>query len=342
MVLNVLPFVILGILGRVRRESGTGKLTRDDSLAIKGIAALLIVFAHSYSLLANKGYSIGIGKIWLLTGGIGVCLFFSLSGYGLNISNGVEKKNYIWRRIKGVLIPYLILELVFFLGETPWAGINVVAFFRYLIGAWDSSWFVIEIFLIYIGYYVCYLLFGRKKLNRSMLFFNMGIGLIFIFLKLEPKWYNGHLLFSAGMYMADYGDQIVNYFRKRNWWFNNIAGAIIYFIFSLIFIANKEIVWFNIFKVLSGACMCLVLMNIMLCYRFCSKPLLWVGSNSLLIYIIHGQVLQLLRMRDTLSNASVLFIAGLLITFAVVVIYDLAERMLDALMKQIVKRYRGE
>lgn len=183
MVLNVLPFAILGIFGRVRKEARTGKLTYDDSLAIKGIAALLIVFAHSYSLLLNKGYSIGIGKVWLLTGGIGVCLFFFLSGYGLNISNGVEKKNYIWRRIKGVLVPYLILELIFFIGETPCSDSNVFEFFQYLIGSWDSSWFVIEIFLIYIGYYICFLLFGRKKLNISMLFFNMGIGLIFIFLK---------------------------------------------------------------------------------------------------------------------------------------------------------------
>lgn len=342
MVLNVLPFAILGIFGRVRKEARTGKLTYDDSLAIKGIAALLIVFAHSYSLLLNKGYSIGIGKVWLLTGGIGVCLFFFLSGYGLNISNGVEKKNYIWRRIKGVLVPYLILELIFFIGETPCSDSNVFEFFQYLIGSWDSSWFVIEIFLIYIGYYICFLLFGRKKLNISMLFFNMGIGLIFIFLKLEPKWYNGHLLFSVGMYMADYNVQIVNYLRKKNWWFNNVVGAIIYLSFSIIFIANKEIVWLNIFKVLSGVCMCFILVNIMLCYRFQSKQLLWIGKNSLLIYIIHGQVLQLLRIRDTISNASILFIAGLLITFAAIAIYNLAENVLNKLIKRIMKRYRGK
>lgn len=322
MALNTLSFMILILLGRVSKESRTIVLTYNDSMAIRGIATLLVAFAHSYDFLINRGYSVGIGKLWLLTGGIGVCLFFFLSGYGLNISNGVEKKNYILRRLKGVLIPFIVLEFIFFIVETPLISINIFNFFQYLIRNWNSSWFVLEILLIYIGYYICYLIFGRKRLNNSMLIFNIGIGFLFIILQLDPKWYNGHLLFSVGMYIADYNSQIIKYMTNKNWWFNNIIGTSFYCIFAILFVLNKEILWANLFKIISGICICFVIINTMLHYKFKSKQLVWIGKNSLLIYIIHGHILQIMQARNSLNNACILFIIGLLITFCIVIIYN--------------------
>ena len=48
-------------------------------------------------------------------------------------------------------------------------------------------------------------------MNISVLIFNIVIGVVFIALDFNPRWYNSHILFSMGMYLADYNDRIVDF-----------------------------------------------------------------------------------------------------------------------------------
>lgn len=81
------------------------ELEKDDSKYLKGVAILTVLFAH-----AAKAYGIG-GVQWIAA--IGVSIFLILSGYGIYKSyetNGL--KNYWIKKVKKVLIPYLVVMII--------------------------------------------------------------------------------------------------------------------------------------------------------------------------------------------------------------------------------------
>lgn len=183
-----------------------------------------LFFAHFYNELIGRGAEVGIGRIWLVTGGLGVELFFFLIGYGLNMSNGIMGRDFLRKRAKGVVLSLVIIQAVLYLislsrGER-------VSVFSFGLSTLSSTWFVSIILIIYIGYYICYKLFSRKYLNRTMLVYNVIIGITFMILGFDQRWYNGHLLFSLGMYMADYNEWVTGLVAGKKWWIKFTGGMI--------------------------------------------------------------------------------------------------------------------
>ena len=142
MIINILSFLIILvlILLKLKIEFRKDALSQDDTKAIKGLAAILIFFAHFYNKLVLSGVDVGIGQMWLLTGGMGVSLFFFLSGYGLNKSNGIIKPHFLLRRVKGILLPFVAIQMVLYVIDLLQGNRQPVV--PFLVSALSSTWFV--------------------------------------------------------------------------------------------------------------------------------------------------------------------------------------------------------
>lgn len=325
MTVNIVSFVIIMFLIFHKADINGRKdiLSKDDTNSIKGIAALFIFYAHFYNGLIGTGMDVGIGKLWLLTGGMGVGLFFFLSGYGLNKSNGIIRQNFLLRRVKSVLVPFVIIRMILYVIDLlQGKEQSVVSAFWYAIR--ESNWFVTLILIIYVGYYICFKLFGREHLNSSVLIYNIVIGIIFIMLDLDPKWYNSHLLFSLGMYMADYNDRVINFTTGKKWQLKCGCGLIGFLCCSILFTCYKGALWSNVFKTLAGACMCFLVFCIMGRLRLNSPILQWIGKNSLLVFMLHLPILNMLQANIEVSGIGLLLIS-LAITFGGIGLYNLSE-----------------
>lgn len=322
---NLLSFFVFPVivLLHLKIEERNDVIGINDSNIMKGIAAIFIFLAHFYNRLSGRT-NIGIGKIWLYMGGVGVCLFFFLSGYGLNRSDSIEKPGFIVKRTKNVLIPFVITRSACFLIDSSLWGKGFSFFMEYILGIQEPLWFVTVILLIYIGYYFCYKLFGRKRLNVAVALYNVGIGILFWALGANPRWYNAHLLFSAGMIIADHNDAVISVLKKYGWWLCNVVLGSSFLLFSALFSMNKDSLGGIAFKLASGVFVCLLFMNLFLRVRLRSDIMKWVGKNSLLFYIIH---LQVLRMPSMNGVEDKWFLpVGLLATVLCVLSYELVKK----------------
>ncbi len=50
----------------------------------------------------------------VLLGVLTVELFFFLSGYGSNKSNGIRKQDFLQKRTRGVMLPFIIIQIVLY------------------------------------------------------------------------------------------------------------------------------------------------------------------------------------------------------------------------------------
>lgn len=122
-----------------------------------GVAALLIVLGHSQNFLS----SIFPQKIIDLIGygGIGVTMFAFLSAIGLwqSLEQNPSVKEFYFKRIKKVLIPYLIIAVPFYLVYGFWQSrsildtitdISLIGYWLYGRGAWYIAW-ILPVYLVY-------------------------------------------------------------------------------------------------------------------------------------------------------------------------------------------------
>lgn len=323
--LLIFPAIVLFNLKVEKRDD---VINLSDSNVMKGVAAVFIFFAHFYDHLSGVT-GIGIGKLWLYMGGVGVCIFFFLSGYGLNISDSIQKPGFIEKRLKNVLIPFVVIRIICFFINYSFTNKGIAFFIGYVLGIFEPQWFVSMILIIYVGYYICYKIFGRKRLNFAVFVYNVGIGILFFMLGANPRWYNAHLLFSAGMIVADHNASVINTLKRINWWLGNVILGGGFLSFAILFSLNKGCWWSIAFKILSGMFVCLLFMNLFLHVRFRSRPIQWVGRNSLLFYIIHLQILGMPYMNR--AGVEWYLLEGLSITIICIFCYNMLKKSICTL-----------
>lgn len=338
---NILSLLIFPaiVLFNLKVEKRNDVINVSDSNIMKGIAAMFILFAHFYNQLSGMT-DIGIGKLWLYMGGVGVCIFFFLSGYGLNRSDSIQRPGFIAKRLKGVLIPFMIIRCICYFINYSSGNKGIVFFSGYVLGIMEPQWFVSVILIIYMGYYVCYKMFGRKRLNFAVFLYNVGIGILFFVLGANSRWYNAHLLFSIGMIVADYNMSVINALKRINWWMGNVILGGGFLCFAILFSVNKGYWWSIVFKLVSGMLVCLLFMNLFLRVRFRSNVIQWIGQNSLLFYIIHLQILSMSFLDGVEDDWYMM--AGVATTFLCICLYNALQRGLlycgGRLIKGIYRR----
>ena len=175
-------------------------LNKSESLEIKGLATCFVILAHLTNLIieSDTAYLKPL-EMFTVFGGMGVLLFFFVSGYGI-YKGYAEKKpstDFLKKRAINVIMPYLIMKLFFALisvivGAEEFSLKNTILGFL-------SDWFIDVILIQYVIFYISWKATNRNQQNNKKILFvlnfilNIAAALIFWKAGFVARWYNGLL-----------------------------------------------------------------------------------------------------------------------------------------------------
>ena len=261
----------------------------------RGIAALLVVVSHYgdwinivTSLEGNaETFRLALTKL----GVYGVDIFFLFSGYAMVKSLGDKKMSwqFIWKRIKNVFIPYLIVIGIIELLSEGLTSIHDIWIF--IIGY--NYWYMCVLFIFYIGFIVIYAII-RVKVIRVIAFsiFTYVLSYKLYQLDMFPFWYVSNIAFAIGVIVGEYEKAAKKIVDKI--WIPMIVLLTIGMVFvtkwgltggvnlggdpkdyQLWFQIGATVVWTLLILILASKC------------RIKEKIFAFLGRNSLYIYLTH-------------------------------------------------------
>ncbi len=150
--------------GNDKHSSTSFLMSRDHTLAVKGLSALLIMLLHF--VMQIDGYP----RVLNVIAGPCVAAFLFFSGYGINESwKKTGGANYWHNRIKNVLIPYWIVVIV----QIPfWDTFDINRLMHNLLVYGSDLWFIDYIFRWYLAFWLCKK-FVPKYANAILLLFSV-------------------------------------------------------------------------------------------------------------------------------------------------------------------------
>lgn len=172
-------------------------LSKDNSICMKGLAAICVMFGHYFESFPWYVGGWFHGFLW-------VGVFFFYSGYGLKIS-AETKENYLevfWKhKLKAVLLPYMIAAeaatvFCFFKYRLTWYEIVLgpILGFQYN----KSLWYVIELFGLYIIFYLVQR-FRPQSMERIMCVAYIIFVVCGVILDIGTWWYISTSTFLMGI-----------------------------------------------------------------------------------------------------------------------------------------------
>lgn len=294
-------------------------LNKQDSDTIKGIATSFVILAHLTIYLKNTGGGhFKALDIFNVMGGMGVLLFFFVSGYGLYKGYSCKKIGVqFWKkRIINVYIPCIIIQFVFYICETVITqkfDIGVLT-----INSLFGAWFIDVILIQYFIFFITWIIAGgsHKKWIVSSFLLSVVVAFIFWIRVFNPRWYNGLMLFPFGMLIAYLEKKIIPPIQKK-WLIFFIVTIILSGISGIVFTLFKGTTgWINVVKTFSGMCLSILTCIIFMKVKFNSKIMQYIGKRSLYFYLVHLNLLLLLGMFKNLQEISVCYLV-LILTFLI-------------------------
>lgn len=319
------PLVVFMKAGIRDKEMTKRVLTKEDSTSLRGLAALFVMFSHYIVFIENKFMSsVGPAKVLEWFGGLGVCLFFFLSGYGCYAT--MDKKevriSFLWKRFMNVLPTYLVLRIIFGFLLKEYDG-EIITALLYILGFRTPLWFVSEIIIIYILLYIAAKLNKRYVIGITVvLLFIMS--LVFLLLQFEARWYNANLIFCLGMLFAKHREKVLD-FLSRHYWLHWAGGIFLFGLFSGAFVLFKPYVFSAGLKLVAGGLFCFIFVLFLMRIQIASPAIMYIGKKSLHFYIIHLYVQNMYDRLIGLENAALWFILCILTSLTITVLYGLLE-----------------
>ena len=218
-------FVSILILIFGSKITNTGEFFEDNfntsqTNALKGLCAIYVIFHHLCTYFADVYPSF---LFFECVGFLMVGMFFFISGYGLmyGVKNKTDYlKEFFTKRLITILVPYYIINL-FYIYSKHFIGILdkkyiILSIFGY------HLWYVMAIIILYIGFWICFKIFGNKKGIIAMSISTiMYIVILYVLNRFFGKtdfglwWYNSILCFVLGMWYCNYKENI-NIFIKKH------------------------------------------------------------------------------------------------------------------------------
>ncbi|MBO5468854.1 MAG: acyltransferase [Lachnospiraceae bacterium] len=270
-----------------KSEYNMDVLTLEDSSALRGVAAIFIMFAH-YLMYVDSESDMNMGPAKLMQGfgGLGVCLFFFLSGYGLYYSatkRGV-KIGFLGRRFRSILPTYFILRILFglILGEY---GYGMEPAVQYLFGLRTPLWFVDEIVIIYLLFFIAAKI-SMKKIILILAGLLAVMSVIFLLCGLDARWYNANMVFILGMLFAKCRKKCLEWLSHGYIW-KLIVCVLLFMGFAGIFVYTKTHIYSAVFKLMAGGFFCVIFFMILMKFTIRSTPIIYIGKKSLEFYMVH-------------------------------------------------------
>lgn len=271
-------------------------LDKQDSNVIRGIAASFVILAHMEIMLAQEKFEtlferlgVALIKPFSVLGGMGVLLFFFLSGYGIWKAYGERKAGVVFlkKRFEDIIVPYILMETFFLLICIFILKINYT--FYGVISFYTSIWFVIVIALQYFIFYISSFWGKGKQQILLTIVFSVIAAIIFWASGLPARWYNGLLLFPIGMIAAKYEKNILGKIEERFWKYL-ISFFLLFLISGGIFALAKGALWADVLKTVSGIFLCFLFCIVFRRIKFTSAIMGYIGIRSLYFYVVHVNI----------------------------------------------------
>lgn len=210
-----------------KSETSPTFLTLEQSKMIQGASCLCIILHHLVQAVTGYGVrSIGLTTVFNYIGFYFTAIFFFFSGYGL-LTSHLQKEDYLnkflQKRLPKVLIPFWIVNLILVAisiigyGDRKSTGIVLREIFGLrLINS--NGWFIVEIILFYLAFFILFSLIKKKDIA-------LGILCVFVLFVIRFAFFRGH----------DLEGNKISYFRGE-WWYNST----VVFIFGLLYARFRE------------------------------------------------------------------------------------------------------
>ena len=292
---------------KIRRDQKETLLTKQDSNYIKGFAAIGVLLAHLQDFMeyGTSEYSLFLRPFSFL-GGMGVLLFFFLSGYG--IFQGYAKKpttmHYWKNRILHVMIPafaitLLIVIVIYALDGRTFSGV------QFFFDLMTTQWYIIAALIMYLVFFLSWCI-ARGRVPLLMVVDVIGclvVIALFYSQGFPSRWYTGLFLFPAGMMVAWMSDGILHMSKTKKW----IGLTLFFLLFGITgfgYAHFKGTDPGSCMKTLSGICLGFLAVYFVQLFEGGNRAIRWVGECSLYIYLCHVGVLSVVSI---LANRTDLF-----------------------------------
>lgn len=263
------------------------------SIALKGICSLLIILHHLSMVIDYNPHDYTFNFSQFNSWGsliVGVFLFISGLGLTKNITLYNKPVKSLSKRLYKVLLPLIITSLIYLTLIYIFDEINIQNFIL------PNSWYCYTIMFYYIVFFLSIMITTNKL---KILSINIVISLFFVLYLIyndcSGYLFKSNLAFNLGMVYAIFKPKICNYIipKKNNY---IIILIVIFNMIAIIDIAVNYILNFSIpigNYLFSIACSVFIL-PITLIYNLNSKILLFLGSISYELYLIHGVIIYFL------------------------------------------------
>lgn len=304
--LTVLPFC------RRKKEVSMVLLTKEETNIVKGLAAIFIVLAHMVIEIEGESQqSFLLLKPITVLGGMGVLLFFFLSGYGI-YKGYAERKlgwSFLGKRIKTIYVPYIIMKLILY-------AINLVLGFKTIdinvieyvfLGDWFVQVIMIQYFIFFLAHKVKEYSKNVKLEIPTCVILSCILGAVFIIQERPAGWYNGLLLFPFGLWIAKHEKWLMKLIDKRKYMIFG-ASVVGFGATGLVFTVFKDEIWAIAFKMLSGVMLAVLVVWICRYIHLNSTVMKYIGIRSMYVYVVHVSILEMLRKTESMDVISESFL----------------------------------
>lgn len=209
---------ILCLFGTKSKYYENSVLSKDETLMLRGIGMLFIVFTHMVKTnICTSTYFFYVSGVV----GVGVC--FLVSGYGLHLS--YKNKNqylehFFGSKILRLLIPFIAAYILYFaLKAIRGEDVIVTEMLTNLLTVTFPGvtfWYLKIQFLLYVFFYASYRLL--PEINQKIVgVVALSLGYITVakILGLELFWYNSCLFFSLGLVLAEYQSEVLPFIKNK-------------------------------------------------------------------------------------------------------------------------------
>ena len=245
----MLFLIVLFNAGLRPKDAGSEDfLSIGQTGAVQSAACIGIILHHLSQQVTNYGsLDKGLITVFSYAGILFTALFFFFSGYGLmtSLQNRTDYLNtFLQKRLPTVLIPFWLCNAIILLVNRLFYGIrySLDRIVRYISGINlinGNGWFIIEIVIIYILFFVLFSTIGNRDIALG--FLTMAVFCLIaygFFSGHDPKneqwfkgewWYNSTITFVLGLWYARFKNKLDRLFSLH---YRTMAV-----LFSLLFIA---------------------------------------------------------------------------------------------------------
>lgn len=310
--------IILCLLGiRSRTEGDVSYLSKEQSIPVRGVFALLIVMFHFFT---DKARDIHVFKQITGIGYIIVAGFFFYSGYGMMkryiICGEAYLKQYIKKHFRKIIIPYAEAALIFVILFIAVGNADALGAVMHSFVKGDPlvpySWYIIALLIYHIVFYVlANTLKSIGKMIIAMSVIILALNIVMALLGYVNVWYSSTFAMIVGMLWAKYEDRLdalITYKYKTSLLISGL-GCIVFFVLARIFRAGTVMI---IMKNLAAVCFPAVMVILLKRFSFGNRLTGFLGTISFEIYLMQGIVLVVLE--PYISNETVLLVLALVLT----------------------------